>query len=197
METLIKAIELFALVTGLAYIVLEVLQKDAMWWVGIATGAACAFSFAVQQLYASTGLNIYYVCVSVWGIVQWRRDRAALRAEGGTADALHLRRPSRRTLWVSALLLVGGTLLLSLLLRQIGDSASVLDAGVTVLGAIGTWWLAKSYPQQWLIWIIADTLSTILCLSVGMYWMALLYVAYTLSAIYGYFHWMRRGTWID
>ena len=196
METLIKAIELFALVTGLAYIVLEVLQKDAMWWVGIATGAACAFSFAVQQLYASTGLNIYYVCVSVWGIVQWRRDRAALRAEGGTADALHLRRPSRRTLWVSALLLVGGTLLLSLLLQQIGDSASVLDAGVTVLGAIGTWWLAKSYPEQWLIWVVADLLSTVLCLRAGMPWMALLYAVYAASAVYGWLYWKKKGKYI-
>ena len=197
METLIKAIEVFALVTGLAYIVLEILQKDAMWWVGIATGAACAFSFAVQRLYASMGLNIYYVAVSVWGIVQWRRDRKALQAEGGGEDALHLRKPSRRTLWLSGGVLVAGTLLLSLLLQRLGDSASALDAGVTVLSAIATWWLAKSYPEQWLLWIVADLLSTVLCVRAGMYWMAVLYFAYAVSAAYGWLYWKKKGKYIE
>lgn len=40
---LIQAIEIFAFVTGLAYIVLEIFQKNAMWVLGIATGIACAY----------------------------------------------------------------------------------------------------------------------------------------------------------
>ena len=46
MGTLISAIEIFAAVTGVAYVVLEILQKNAMWVVGILTGLACAFSLA-------------------------------------------------------------------------------------------------------------------------------------------------------
>ena len=166
---ILQAIEIFAFVTGVAYLLLEIGQKNAMWVIGILTGAACAYSFAVQHLWASMGLNIYYVFVSVWGLVQWRRDSRMLATEqqsnGQSAD-IHLRHLP-------------------------------MDAIVAVLSAIGTWWLAKSYPQQWLIWILADTLSTVLCLSVGMYWMALLYLAYTASAVYGYFHWNRKGVWID
>ena len=83
------------------------------------------------------------------------------------------------------------------LLRALGDSSTVLDAVVAVMSAIGTWWLAKSYPQQWLIWIAADILSTVLCLTSGMYWMAVLYLAYTLSAIYGYWHGTKNGRYIN
>ena len=57
--TLIEIIEIFALVTGVAYVVLEILQKNAMWVVGILTGAACAYSFAVQRIWGMMGLNIY------------------------------------------------------------------------------------------------------------------------------------------
>ena len=39
---IIGIIEVFALVTGVPYIVLEVLQKNGMWYFGIATGLACA-----------------------------------------------------------------------------------------------------------------------------------------------------------
>ena len=223
---IIQIIEIFAFVTGVAYLILEIGQKNAMWIIGILTGVACAYSFSVQRLWASMGLNIYYVFVSVWGLYQWRRDARALAGKSDAdasapvsssaaspeaasavssgagpgaqeAASIHLLRLPRKTLLVSIQVFVFGSLALIALLHLLHDQESAMDAIVTVMSAIGTWWLAQSYPQQWLIWIIADTLSTILCLSVGMYWMALLYVAYTLSAIYGYFHWMRRGTWID
>lgn len=197
METLFKAIEIFALVSGLAYVVLEILQKDAMWWVGIATGAACAFSFAVGKLYASMGLNVYYVGVSFWGILQWRRDRRLLEEEHSPAGALHLRRLSRRTGLISAAIFVFGTLALYGVLRLLGDSSSLLDAVVTVMSAIATWWLALSYPEQWLVWIVADLLSALLCLLSGMYWMALLYLAYAASAVYGWCYWKKKGQYIE
>lgn len=194
-------IEIFAFVTGILYIVLEIGQKNAMWIIGILTGIACAWSFAVQTLWASMGLNIYYVFMSVWGLWQWRRDSRLLAEKTGRAEdaaaAIRLRRPSRRVLFISAILTVVGSAGLIALLHLLGDRESAMDAIVAVLSAVGTWWLAKSYPQQWLVWIVADLLSTILCLAVGMYWMALLYLAYTASAVYGWFHWTRQGVYIE
>jgi nicotinamide mononucleotide transporter len=183
----IKAIEVFAFATGIIYVILEIFQKNAMWVIGILTGAACAVSFGVQHLWASMLLNIYYVGVSFAGIAEWKK------ASEETEGHIHLARPGRKTLILSAVVFVAGSSLLIVALKLLGDSESALDAIVTVGSAIGTWWLVKSYPQQWLIWIAADTLSTILCLVSGMHWMALLYVAYTLSAVYGYFHWVRSG----
>ena len=65
---IVQAIEIFAFVTGIAYIVLEILQKNAMWVVGILTGAACAYSFAVQRSWGMMGLNLYYIVISVIGL---------------------------------------------------------------------------------------------------------------------------------
>lgn len=196
METLIRAIELFALVTGVAYVVLEILQKNAMWVLGIATGAACAFSFAVQRLPASMALNLYYVVMSVWGLHQWRKAARSLSDADAPASAIHLDRPSRPVLAWSLALTLGGVALLFPLLRSLGDAQPLLDAVVTVLSAVGTWWLAKSYPQQWLIWIVADLLSTLLCIRSSMLWMAVLYLVYAASAVYGYRHWLARGRYV-
>lgn len=186
--SLIEAIEVFAFVSGLAYIVLEILQKNAMWVIGILTGIACAWSFHQQQLYASMGLNLYYVGMSVVGLWQWRKA-----GKDTPEGALHLEKPSARTWWISGAVFVVGSLALIVLLHRLGDSESAMDAIVTVLSAIATWWLAKSYPQQWFLWIAADLLSTALCLSAGLYWMAVLYLAYTGSAVLGYLHWVRNG----
>ena len=194
---IIQIIEIFAFVTGIIYIVLEIGQKNSMWAVGILTGVACSYSFAVQHLWASMGLNIYYVAMSIWGLYQWRQAGEALSAEDPDGAAIHLAKPGKAVLLWSAVLMVIGTAGMIALLRALGDSSTVLDAVVAVMSAIGTWWLAKSYPQQWLIWIAADILSTVLCLTSGMYWMAVLYLAYTLSAIYGYWHWTKNGRYIN
>lgn len=191
MELAIKAIEIFAFVTGLIYIVLEIGQKNLMWVLGILTGLACSFSFGVQHLYASMGLNIYYVGVSFWGLYQWRRDAGKISRESGAS--IHLNKLGTMTMVASALIFVLGSVALIMLLRSIGGSETEMDAVTAVMSAVGTWWLAKSYPEQWLVWIVADLMSTVLCLSAGMYWMTLLYVAYTVAAVYGYIHWKRNG----
>ena len=173
--TLVEAIEIFALVTGVAYVVLEILQKNAMWVVGLLTGAACAYSFAVQRSWGMMGLNLYYIVMSVIGLVQWRKDGARPL-------------PKNTALW-SAVGFVLGSLVLIWVFRALGDGVSELDAPATVLSVIATWWLTRSYIQQWMLWVVADALTTMLCVVNGQYWMAFLYLAYIASAVYGYYHW--------
>lgn len=188
----IQAIEIFALVTGIAYVVLEIMQKNAMWVLGILTGSACAFSFGVQHVWASMGLNLYYVAMSVVGLVQWRKASAQV-AEG----EIHLQAlPKKEGVW-SVLVFFVGSLVVIQLLRAAGDAQPFLDGTATVLSVIGTWWLAQSYLQQWLLWIVADILTTTLCLTTGQYWLAILYLAYFASAVYGYFHWKKHGVYIN
>ena len=188
MDTVIQAIEIFALVTGVVYLVLEILQKNSMWVVGILTSTACAFEFAITHVWASMGLNLYYVVVSVIGFIQWRKASEAV-GEG----EIHLARLPRAVAIWSAVLFVLGSLVLMQVLRAAGDPAPRLDAVAVTLSVIATWWLAQSYLHQWILWIVADTLTVILCLSTGQYWLALMYVAYTAGAVYGYFHWKTRG----
>lgn len=192
MEFAVRFVEIFAFISGIIYIILEIGQKNSMWVVGILTGLACSFSFAVQYIWASSGLNLYYVAVSVWGLYQWKSDSAKLRDRDSGAS-IHLGRLTLRSALLSLMLLVLGTSLLILLLRAMNGTETNMDALVTVMSAIATWWLAKSYLEQWLIWIVADTLSAVLCFVAGMNWMAVLYLAYALSAVYGYTHWKRNG----
>ena len=185
---IIQFIEVFALVTGIAYVVLEILQKNAMWVLGVLTGAACAFSFGIQRIWASTGLNIYYVIMSVVGYIQWRRASEKV-GEG----EIHLAPLSRKTALWSALAFVLGSAVLMQVLRAAGDAHPELDALAAMLSVIATWWLAQSYLQQWLLWIVADIFTTWLCISTGQYWMSALYLSYAVSAAYGYYHWKSKG----
>ena len=60
--------EIFTLVTGVIYVILEIRQKNFMWVVGIATSLAAMWVFFNQGLYASFGLNTYYLVTSFIGL---------------------------------------------------------------------------------------------------------------------------------
>lgn len=191
--------QIFTLVTGVIYIILEIRQKNFMWVVGIATSIAAMWVFFRQGLYASFGLNTYYLITSFIGLWQWRRDRIRLVSNGPAEqadDVIHLNRLTPAVIILSAVVAVAGTVSLAWLMELVENPMSYLDATVTVMSAIATWWLVKSYIQQWWLWIAADMLSTILCATQGMWWMTALYAAYTLSAIIGYNHWKRKGQYV-
>ena len=204
--------QIFTLVTGVIYIILEIRQKNFMWVIGVLTSVAAMWVFFRQGLYASFALNTYYLVTAFIGLWQWSMDKKKLVAEGGSdvvaeaqpeGDRIHLNRLTAKTVAVSAVVMVLGTFGLVELMQWLNSAGilqenpmSYLDSAATVLSAIATWWLVRSYIQQWWLWIAADLMSTILCASQGMWWITALYAAYTLSAVYGWAHWKRNGRYI-
>ena len=197
--------EVFTLVTGVVYVILEVRQKNVMWILGMLTSAATVYVFFIQGLYASSALNVYYFVIAFWGLYQWRRDSWKLGADVGIEEsgprekqpAVHLNRLPVRTIWTSLAVLVAGTVLLIWVMERLEDSMSVMDAAVAVLSAVATWWLGRSYLEQWLLWVAADLLTLAMCLAQGLYMMSVLYLAYTAFAAYGYFYWKRNGRYVQ
>lgn len=191
--------EIFTLVTGVLYIILEIRQKNFMWVVGVATSIAAMWVFFRQGLYASFGLNAYYLVTSFIGLWQWRRDRSRINASQEQAGnvTIHLNRLSWKTVLVSAAAAIAGTVALAKVMMLFENPMSYMDSAVAVLSAIATWWLVKSYLAQWWIWIAADAMSTVLCAAQGLWWMTALYALYSLSAVYGLYHWKRHGKYVS
>lgn len=216
-----SAMEIFTLVTGVLFLILEIRQSGWMWLVQVLSGAAACVMFFRGGLYASFALNLYYVVIALWGVLSWKRDAGlvadaaasagekyagllsdaadlAVKSAGSNDEAtIHIRHLNWKTVAVSALLQIAGTALLIWILRLIGDTMSGLDAAVAVLSLIATWWLVRTYKEQWLLWVLADILYTVMCWYSDMHWMSVLYAFYTLSAVYGYIHWTRKGVYVE
>ena len=188
--------EIFTLVTGIIYMILEIRHHNFMWVVGIVTSAAAMWVFFRQGLYASFGLNTYYFITAFIGLWHWTRDRRLALLEDKTSieESIVLNKLTLKTVLISLAVTIVGIFSLAWLMELVENPMSYLDSTVTVLSAVATWWLVKSYIEQWWLWILADTLSTILCLTQGMWWMAALYAAYTVSAFIGLRYWRKHGT---
>ena len=197
--------DIFALVAGILYLIFEVRQKNFMWFICIVSSSVTAYVFYTERLYASMTLNLYYVVTAFWGIWAWAKDARKLSAKSVETDtahslqektAIHLRKLTMRPVLISLICFLCLTPLLKEVLVILGDGNSMLDAIVFVLSVIATIWLVKSYLQQWLLWILADCISTIMCLQQGMNLLAILYAFFTLVAVYGYFHWKKHGVYV-
>ena len=188
--------EIFTLVTGVIYIILEIRQKNLMWAVGILTSVAAMWVFFRQGLYASFGLNTYYLVTSFIGLWQWRRDKSRMTSDNDQGESIRLNRLTLRTVAFSTVITAAGTFALAYLMELLENPMSYLDSAVAVLSAVATWWLVRCYIQQWWLWIAADTVSTILCATQGLWWMTALYAAYAVSAVIGYVHWKRNGRYM-
>ena len=191
--------EIFTLVTGVIYIILEIRQKNFMWVVGVFTSLAAMWVFFRQGLYASFALNTYYLITAFIGLWQWRKDKGTIE----DSSKIHLNELTWKTVAFSAAFFICGTIGLAEGMEYMSalgfkeNPMSLLDASVAILSAVATWWLVKAYLQQWWLWVVADTMSAILCASQGMWWMTALYAAYALSAVYGYIHWKKHGRYIS
>ena len=189
--------QIFTLVTGVIYIILEIRQKNSMWYVGILTSIAAMWVFFRQDLYASFGLNTYYLITAIIGLWQWRKDKEKISQNspetGSNEKEIHLNRLPWKTALISLIITIAGTFLLAEVMIRFENPMSYIDSAVTVLSAVASWWLVKAYLQQWWLWIAADLMSTILCATQGLWWMTALYALYTLSAFYGLYHWKKNG----
>ena len=188
--------EIFTLVTGVIYIILEIRQKNFMWVVGVFTSLAAMWVFFRQGLYASFGLNTYYLITAFIGLWQWGRDRRKLTSDAGSSDSIHLNRLPVRTVVLSAAVVAAGTFGLAWVMELLENPMSYLDAAVAVLSAVATWWLVRSYLEQGWLWIVANLLTIVLCCIGQMWWMAGLYVAYVAASVIGLRYWKRNGTYL-
>ena len=188
--------QIFTLVTGVIYIILEIRQKNSMWLVGILTILAAMWVFFRQGLYASFGLNTYYLITAFIGLWQWRRDKGSLDAAEEGDGLIHLNRLTWQTVLMSAIVTAAGILGLAEIMELLENPMSYMDSAVAVLSAVATWWLVRSYLQQWWLWIAANGLSVALCAAQGMWWMVILYIIYTAAAIIGLRHWKKKGEYV-
>ena len=195
-------LELFGVVFGFIYLYLEIVQKKGMWLVGFLMAAVYAVVYWQQEVYASMCFQIYYVLVSIYGFLQWGKDKlkagageASLQGftESETSQIIYRKMPLK-VLLLSVLIYAAVVSFMVLVLgKYTDDPMPFADSSITVVSAIATFWLSKSYREQWLAWLVVNTFTVTMCLRIGLYPTAFLYFVNAVASIYGYLHWKRKG----
>jgi len=169
---------------ALAYLVLAVRQHIACWLFAALSSAIFLWLFARADLLMQSALQVFYIAMAAYGWYSWR---------GGLSAAQASRLVVRWPLMYHA----GGIAAIALLSTVSGwlspsdGSVAVryVDALVACGSVFATWLVARKVLENWLYWIVLDSLAAGLYWSQGLIATALLFVLYAAIAVQGYRSW--------
>jgi len=179
-------VEITGAVFALIYLILEIKQKWTFWIVGIFSSAFYVYIFFQAGLFAETGLNVFYILMSFYGLYCWRFATTKVDENPG------FRHTNSKISFI--LLLVFLVLFCAVLpvLRLFPDSnVPIPDALIAILSIIATWMAAKKIVECWYIWIFVNIFATGLYIHQKLYPTAILFTVYSILSFKGLTEWRK------
>jgi nicotinamide mononucleotide transporter len=179
-------LEAAAVVLGITYLVLAVRENLWCWYAAFASTAIYLFLFWDVNLLMESALQVYYLVMAVYGWWQWQHG-------AGADGQLAITRWRRK----SHLLAISGVLAISaasgILLQQYSSAALPFLDSFTSWGAVlTTWMVTRKVLENWLYWLVIDTVSIYLYLDRELYLTAALFAVYIVIAVFGFRQWLTH-----
>ncbi len=178
-------LEIIAVGLAIAYLLLAARENILCWYCAFVSSAIFSVIFWDVSLLMDSLLNVFYVVMAVAGWLQWRY--------GGTGDT----QPPVRTLraWQHCVL-ISAMLLLAAANGWYMDNYTraawpYVDAFTTWASIITTFMVVFKILENWIYWFVIDSIASYLYIDRGLYLTALLFFAYVIIVIFGFFSWYK------
>lgn len=182
-----RPLELAAVLLGFAYIALAIRQRRLCWLAGGLSTALYILIFLDARLYLQSALQVLYVLLAAYGWREWGRDATA-------GSGIVVRRWSLLLHAAVIGLVAGGTALTAPMLQAWTNAAAPwADAAGTWASVAATWMMVRKVAANWIWWIGVDAGLAWLYASQGLAFTAVLYLAFALLAVAGWWAW-RSGS---
>lgn len=174
-------IEFFAVILSIAYTLLITYESILCWLAALISSALFIYLCYQKKLLAETTLHIFYFIMAIYGWITW-----------GMAQNFEVNSYDIST---NLLIIFTGFLLLIpiawLLKKYTPAQLPYIDSFTTIFSFAATYMMIHMVLENWLYWIVIDTVSIFLYAKRGLYLAAMLFVVYTILAINGYFQWIH------
>lgn len=183
----ISYIELGAVLTSIAYAWLASRNNIWCWLFGIISPVLTMYAlYFYFQLYAEVYLQVYYIGMAIYGFYTWKYG-----SQNHKEKAISTWSSKTHVIIIAVGFLLA--FLMGTLLKNYTEAASTyIDSFTTVFAVIATFMTAQRLLENWIYWIIIDTVSIYLYFDRGGYLFALLFIVYTVIAIYGFINWRKN-----
>ena len=179
--------EVVAVILGIAYLVLAMRQSILCWYAAFGSTAIFSWLFWDVSLVMESGLNVYYLIMAIYGWSVWRGNKE----KSETNVAIKTWSLSRHGL------IIAGVILMSLatgygLEKNTNAALPYLDSFTTWGAVITTYMVAQKVLENWLYWLVIDTVAIYLFIDRELYLTALLMIVYVVLATIGWFMWLKE-----
>ncbi len=179
-------VEVCGTLTGLLYLGFSIRQHYLTWPVGLLNALFYIAVFFSSKIYADMTLQFYYVGISIFGWWSWHHGSAP----GHSLDVTR----TGTDLWlkIMSVFLLLFAVIACVLVKFTDSSVPYWDAATTAMSIVATWMLARKKIEHWLIWVLVDAISIGLFIVKELYPTAILFLVYTILAVYGFIEWKKE-----
>lgn len=178
--------EVVAVALAIAYLLLAMKESLWCWYAAFISTAIFTMLFWDASLLMESGLQIYYLAMAVYGWYQWR-------SKSENNSTLQINRWSKNRHLVVVASVVALSLFSGNLLANHTDAAwPYVDSFTTWGSIVTTYMVTRKVLENWLYWLVIDSISIVLYWDRGLYLTALLFVVYLVICVFGYLQWRRH-----
>lgn len=180
--------EVVGVILGFAYLALIMRQNILGWYAAFGSTAIFSWLFWDVSLVMESGLNVYYLIMAVYGWWVWK---------GNESDDIEVVKPIQRWSIERHIIVVSGVVLLSLatgygLEKNTSAALPYLDSFTTWGAVVTTYMVAQKVLENWLYWLVIDTVAIYLYVDRELYLVAFQMLVYLIMVIVGWLIWQKE-----
>lgn len=178
-------LEIAGLITGIISVWLTVRQNILCFPTGIINVLIYAFLFSSSgiRLYADAFLQIVYLILLIYGWIRWKKNKIEINFPISINSFFLI----RLLVFCIPLFLILGLFLVN----YTNASLPWLDALLTVISLAAQWMIAKKMIENWILWIVVNTIYIPMYIYKGLHLTSILYFIFLLLAIKGFGEWKK------
>ena len=180
--------EMVAVLLSVTYLLLAIKQSLWCWVAAFISTLIYTVLFFDASLLMDSALNLFYLVMAIYGWYSWKYGNGINKNEELEITTYGL---------AKNLKIIGTLIIVSLILGYImanytrADFA-YLDTFTTVFAVFTTYTLTKKVLENWLYWIVIDSVSIYIYINKGFYLTAILFAFYTVLAFIAYNNWKKE-----
>ena len=178
-------LETLAVFLGIGYLLLAMRESSLCWYCAFFSTALYVWIFGDVSLYMESALNVYYMAMAIYGWLQWQRggaDKSGVRIVRWTA---------RQHILVVAIILAASVTSGYLLSSNTAAKLPYLDSFTTWGSVFTTIMVAQKVLENWLYWIVINSVSIYLYIDRGLDQTAAMFFLYLVLATIGFLTWKK------
>lgn len=181
-------LEIIAVIASLLYVILAAKKNRWCWPAAFISTALYTFLFYKFYLWMDSFLQIYYMVMAFYGWYCWNKDTDHTQKKDIQLKTYRLNTHVISIVILSVLSFVVGVLMDT----YTPTDFPYLDSATTVFAIFATYLVAQKVIENWLYWIVINSVSIYLYVEKGLTPTAFLFIFFVVISFYGYFTWKRE-----
>jgi nicotinamide mononucleotide transporter len=177
--------EMLAVFLSVTYLLLAIKESLWCWPAAFVSTLIYSILFFDASLLMDSALNIFYLVMAIYGWYSWKYGNIKVQNKDLEINSYGL----VKNLKIIAILIIISLALGYIMANYTSADFAYLDTFTTVFAVFSTYMLTRKVLENWIYWIVIDSVSIYIYVNKGFYLTAVLFGLYTILAIVAYKKW--------